>query len=587
MAKESIRRRLAAILAADAVGYSRLMERDEKSTHTLLMARWKEVLEPLVGIHQGRVFKRTGDGVLVEFGSAVNAVECAAALQQAMAAANRDLPEDRAIVLRVGVNLGDIMVEDSDLFGDGVNVAARIEALADPGGVAISDGIHEYVHSRTDIDFVDSGYHEVKNIERPVHIWTWSPKDRAREPPKIAAGPPPQLPAKPSIAVLPFDNMSGDPEQGYFADGITEDIITDLSKVSGLFVIARNSSFAYKGKTPDIRKVSRELGVRYVLEGSVRRAANRIRINAQMIDGTTGGHLWAERYDRGLEDIFAVQDEVTRTIVNALRVKLTAGEEERRESRGKVDPEAYDLLVRSRQAILQFNALSSMEARRMLHRVLEIDPGMAAAHASLSIIALTDFINQWNGATPDNLTQAFELAQEAIDTDGSEPQGHYTLALALSWMRRLDEAEHAAERAIELDPNSANAYTALGTIRDFQGRHEEALALYTRAHRLDPQFDLSLHFQGRALLNLGRFDEAEVAFKRRLMLAPRSDMTRFYLACLYGRTGRHEEARGYWREVLGVNPSFSVDHLRRSLPYQDPHVMDRLVEGLREAGVSI
>ncbi|WP_027992320.1 adenylate/guanylate cyclase domain-containing protein [Sinorhizobium meliloti] len=587
MAKESIRRRLAAILAADAVGYSRLMERDEKSTHTLLMARWKEVLEPLVGIHQGRVFKRTGDGVLVEFGSAVNAAECAAALQQAMAAANRDLPEDRAIVLRVGVNLGDIMVEDSDLFGDGVNVAARIEALADPGGVAISDGIHEYVHGRTDIDFVDSGYHEVKNIERPVHIWTWSPKDRAREPPNIAAEPPPQLPAKPSIAVLPFDNMSGDPEQGYFADGITEDIITDLSKVSGLFVIARNSSFAYKGKTPDIRKVSRELGVRYVLEGSVRRAANRIRINAQMIDGTTGGHLWAERYDRGLEDIFAVQDEVTRTIVNALRVKLTAGEEERRESRGKVDPEAYDLLVRSRQAILQFNALSSMEARRMLHRVLEIDPGMAAAHASLSIIALTDFINQWNGATPDNLTQALGLAQEAIDTDGSEPQGHYTLALALSWMRRLDEAEHAAERAIELDPNSANAYTALGTIRDFQGRHEEALALYTRAHRLDPQFDLSLHFQGRALLNLGRFDEAEVAFKRRLLLAPRSDMTRFYLACLYGRTGRHEEARGYWREVLGVNPSFSVDHLRRSLPYQDPHLMDRLVEGLREAGVSI
>lgn len=556
MAKESIRRRLAAILAADAVGYSRLMERDEKSTHTLLMARWKEVLEPLVGIHQGRVFKRTGDGVLVEFGSAVNAVECAAALQQAMAAANRDLPEDRAIVLRVGVNLGDIMVEDSDLFGDGVNVAARIEALADPGGVAISDGIHEYVHGRTDIDFVDSGYHEVKNIERPVHIWTWSPKDRAREPPNIAAEPPPQLPAKPSIAVLPFDNMSGDPEQGYFADGITEDIITDLSKVSGLFVIARNSSFAYKGKTPDIRKVSRELGVRYVLEGSVRRAANRIRINAQMIDGATGGHLWAERYDRGLEDIFAVQDEVTRTIVNALRVKLTAGEEERRESRGKVDPEAYDLLVRSRQAILQFNALSSMEARRMLHRVLEIDPGMAAAHASLSIIALTDFINQWNGATPDNLTQALGLAQEAIDTDGSEPQGHYTLALALSWMRRLDEAEHAAERAIELDPNSANAYTALGTIRDFQGRHEEALALYTRAHRLDPQFDLSLHFQGRALLNLGRFDEAEVAFKRRLLLAPRSDMTRFYLACLYGRTGRHEEARGYWREYWGSTRAF-------------------------------
>jgi adenylate cyclase len=587
MANESIRRRLAAILAADVVGYSRLMERDEKGTHTLLMARWKEVLEPLVAIHQGRVFKRTGDGVLVEFGSAVNAVECAAALQQAMAAANKDKPRDLAIMLRVGVNLGDIMVDDNDLYGDGVNVAARIEALADPGGVAISDGIHEYVHGRIGLDFVDSGYHDVKNIERPVHIWTWSPNDRMNDPIKIAAETPPQPPNKPSIAVLPFDNISGDPEQGYFADGITEDIITDLSKVSGLFVIARNSSFAYKGKTPDIRKVSRELGVRYVLEGSVRRATDRIRINAQMIDGTTGGHLWAERYDRGLEDIFAVQDEVTRTIVNALRVKLTAGEEERRESRGKVDPEAYDLLVRSRQAILQFSSLSSMEARSMLERAIEIDPGMAAAYASLSIIALTDFINQWNGATPDNLTQALELAQKAIDTDDTEPQGHYTLALALSWMRRLDEAERPAERAIELDPNSANAYTALGTIRDFQGRHEDALALYTRAHRLDPQFDLSLHFLGRALLSLGRFEEAEIAFKRRLTLAPRSDMTRFYLACLYGRIGRHEEARRYWREVLEVNPNFSIDHLRRALPYRDPNLLDRLVEGLREAGVSI
>ncbi|WP_037470925.1 adenylate/guanylate cyclase domain-containing protein [Sinorhizobium fredii] len=587
MANESIRRRLAAILAADVVGYSRLMERDEKSTHTLLMGRWKEVLEPLVALHQGRVFKRTGDGVLVEFGSAVNAVECAAALQQAMAAANRDIPEDQAIVLRVGVNLGDVMVEDSDLYGDGVNVAARIEALAEPGGVALSDGIHEYVHGRTGLDFIDSGYHEVKNIERPVHIWTWSPNNRTSVPIKTAAESPPQLPKKPSIAVLPFDNMSGDPEQGYFADGITEDIITDLSKVSGLFVIARNSSFAYKGKTPDIRKVSRELGVRYVLEGSVRRAADRIRINAQMIDGTTGGHLWAERYDRGLEDIFAVQDEVTRTIVNALRVKLTTGEEERREGRGKVDPEAYDLLVRARQAILQFNSQSSMEARSMLQRAIAIDPGLAAAYASLSIIALTDFINRWNGATPEDLTQAFDLAQKAIDTDDTEPLGPHALSLALSWMRRLDEAEVAAQRAIELDPNLASGYTALGAIRDFQGRHEDALPLYAQAHRLDPQFDLSLHFQGRALLSLGRYDEAESVLKRRLTLSPRSDMTRFYLACLYGRIGRHEEARRYWREVLEVNPDFSVDHLRRALPYRNPNMLDRLVDGLREGGVSI
>jgi adenylate cyclase len=587
MATEHIRRRLAAILAADVVGYSRLMERDETATHTALTARWKEVLEPLVKQHQGRVFKRTGDGVFVEFGSAVNAVECAAALQGAMKAANEDMPEDRAIVLRVGVNLGDIMVEDSDLFGDGVNIAARLEMLADPGGVAISDSVYQHVHGRVGIDFADSGLHEVKNIERPVHIWTWSPNGRTKATARIIVEAPPPLPARPSIAVLPFDNMSGDPEQGYFADGITEDIITDLSKVSGLFVIARNSSFAYKGMAPDIRKVSRELGVRYVLEGSVRRAANRIRINAQMIDGTTGGHLWAERYDRGIEDIFAVQDEVTRTIVSALKVKLTPSEEARREGRAKVDPEAYDLLVRSRQTMLQLNAQASRESRGMLERVIALDPNLAAAYARLSIITFAEYVNRWNDATPENLTQAMELARKAIELDDTEAQAHISLAIALTWARRLDEAERSAERAVALDSNSADAFTALGNTRDFQGRHEDAVALYTRAHRLDPQFDMSLHFLGRALLTLGRFDEAEIAFKRRLTLAPRSDMTRFYLACLYGRTGRHEEARRYWQETLEVNPNFSIGHLKQVLPYRDPDTLDRLVEGLRQAGISV
>lgn len=586
MANGSITRRLAAILAADVVGYSRLMERDEKNTYTQLMARWQQVLEPLVETHQGRIFKRTGDGVFVEFSSAVNAVECAAALQRGMATANAEMPQEQAIVLRVGVNMGDIMVADSDLYGDGVNVAARIETLARPGGVAISDGVHEHVQGRTDLHFADSGHHEVKNIERPVHIWTWSPDEYAVAPVNVTEAAP-QLPARPSIAVLPFDNMSGDPEQGYFADGITEDIITDLSKVSGLFVIARNSSFAYKGKSPDIRKVSQELGVRYVLEGSVRRAANRIRINAQMIDGTTGGHLWAERYDRGMEDIFEVQDEVTRTIVTALKVRLTAGEEERREGRGKVDPEAYDLLVRSRQAILRFDAQSSAEARSMLERAIAIDPGLAAAYASLSIIALTDYINRWNGGAADHVSRALELARKAVDTDDNEAQGHHALSLALCWGRHFDEAESAAQHMLTLDPNSASGHTALGSIRDFQSQFEEALPYYTRAHRLDPQFDLSLHFLGRTLLNLGRFEEAEIAFKRRLALAPRSDMTRFYLACLYGRTGRAEEARRYWHEVFEVNPSFSIDHFKRAMPYKDPAVLNRLIGGLREAGISL
>jgi adenylate cyclase len=263
-----------------------------------------------VARYQGRIFKFTGDGVLVEFGSAVNAVQCAIELQRGMAAANTDLNDAQRVVLRVGVNLGDVIVEGRDLYGEGVNVATRIEGLADPGGVAIADTVNENVRGRIGIELVDCGLHEVKNIKRPVHVWAWSPTGNVRPPVKPVTDAP-ALPDKPSIAVLPFDNMSGDPEQGYFADGITEDIITDLSKVSGLFVIARNSSFAYRGQAPDVRKVSRELGVRYVLEGSVRRAGDRVRINVQMIDGSTGGHLWADRFDRALEDIFAVQDEVT------------------------------------------------------------------------------------------------------------------------------------------------------------------------------------------------------------------------------------------------------------------------------------
>jgi adenylate cyclase len=516
----------------------------------------------------------------------VNAVECAAELQRAMATANADIAEDERIVLRIGVNMGDVMIEGGDLYGDGVNVAARLEALAEPGGVAISDMVHEHLRGRIGIDFVDRGMHEVKNIQRPVHVWGWSPDMSASESLKAANGAP-APPSRPSIAVLPFNNMSGDSEQGYFADGITEDIITDLSKVSGLFVIARNSSFAYKGKSPDVRQVSRELGVRYVLEGSVRRAGNRVRINAQMIDGASGGHLWAERYDRDLSDIFEVQDEVTRTIVGALKVKLTEGEEARREAREKISAEAYDLLVRARQTMMQLRPDAAIQAKQMMEKVVEMGSGVALAYARLSIINFAEYANLWNGATEENLQRGLELAKKAIAADPNEPQGHIAMALALAWLRRLDEAEGPAERAVELGPNSADAYAGLGNIRDFQGRHEESVALHTRAYRLDPQFDMALHFMGRSLLALGRYDEAEIAFKKRLLLSPHSDMSRFYLACLYGRTGRHEEARAMWAEMLKVNPAFSLEHLRRALPYRDPTWLDRLVEGLRASGVEV
>jgi adenylate cyclase len=573
-------RRLAAIMSADVVGYSRLMGRSESATLARVKAVRFDIVDPVIAEHGGRIVKTTGDGLLIEFPSAVDAVQCGVAIQTAIG--GNGAGEGERLQYRIGVHVGDVIIDGEDIFGDGVNVAARIEGLAEPGGVAISDAVIQHVRGRVEAVFVDRGMHEVKNIDRPLHVWGWSPNGEAT--PVLDE---PSLPNRPSIAVLPFDNMSGDPEQGYFADGITEDIITDLSKVSGLFVIARNSSFAYKGKSPDVRQVSRELGVRYVLEGSVRRAASRVRINAQMIDGQTGGHLWAERYDRDMEDIFAVQDEVTRTIVDALKVKLTPSEEAQREERSKISPEAYDLIVRARQIMLQLRPEASLVARGMLERVIELGSGVAIAYARLAIITFAEYVNQWNDAGPENLDRAMTLAEKAVETDEAEPQGHLAMSICLSWQRRPDEAERHAERAIELDPNSADGYTGLGNVREFQGRSAEAVPLYIRAARLDPQWDMALHFLGRSLLSLERFDEAEAAFKKRLVFAPHSDMTRFYLACLYGRTGRDEEARAMWQDLLATNPDFSIEHLRRLLPYADPVWFDRNIEGLRKAGIEV
>jgi adenylate cyclase len=578
-------RRLVAIMAADVVGYSRLMGTNEAGTLADLKAHRKDLVDAKIAEHQGRIVKLTGDGLLAEFSSVVNAVACAVAVQRGMSDRNASVPPPRRIEFRIGVNLGDVIVEGDDIFGDGVNVAVRLEGIAQPGGIAVSGPVRDHIGNRLDIAFDDLGEQTLKNIERPVRVFHASVGSFVSRAVDAPARETQSEPLKPSIAVLPFENLSGDPEQGYFADGITEDIITDLSKVSGLFVIARNSSFAYKGRALDIRRISRELGVRYVLEGSVRRAG-RIRINAQLIDATTGGHIWAERYDRELEDIFAVQDEVTRTIVGALKVKLTAGEEARRGSRGKVNPEAYDLLVRASQNILQFRPEALKEARVMLQRAIELDGSLAVAYARLSIIHSVEYANRWNDPRADHLTKALSLASKAVELDENEPKAHDALAIALLWSRRLDEAERAAERMIELDPNYASGYLELGNVRHFKGKHESAVELYRQANRLDPQFDLALHFLGRALLTLGRFDEAEAAFKRRLALVPRSDMTRFYLASLYGHAGRHDEARQVWRELLVITPDFSAEHFTRILPYRDPSSFDWFVRGVHKAGIA-
>lgn len=477
-----------------------------------------------------------------------------------MAARNAEVPEDRRIILRIGVNLGDIIIDGDDIHGDGVNLAARLQAESEAGWIAISDTVNGQIKNRLDASFRDDGEHSDKNIAQPVRIWRWVP-DGYVAPATTSA------PDKPSIAVLPFDNMSGDQEQEYFSDGMTEDIITDLSKASSLLVIARNSSFAYKGQSPDIRRVCRELGVRYVLEGSVRRAGNRVRINAQLINGDDGGHIWAERYDRDLEDIFAVQDEVTREIVSALQVELTPVEISRRALLGKVNPEAYDCIYRARNSLWQFSRESMAESHAMCARAIEIDPNIAAPYAIRSVVICTEFANGWNNVGAHDLDQALSQAQQACDLDDQDPNCHSSMALCRIWRRELEEALRSAERAIELDPNYAHGYSALAMVLDYMGQHARAVDIFQKSLLRDPHHDMMLHLQGRAQMALGQYDLAEANFKLRISRNPGTDTTRAYLAALYGLLGRIDEAREVWRQLLEINPNFDVEQVRASLPY--------------------
>ena len=610
MSGSTLRQRLAVILAADAAGYSRLMAMDDRATVAALDVA-REIFRRQVESHQGRVIDMAGDSVLAIFETATGAVVAALDAQQELEAACESTAEDRRMHFRIGLHLGDVIEKtDGSVYGDGVNIASRLQTLAEPGGVTISDAVRGAVRGKVPAGFLDQGEQSVKNIPDPVRAFritvlgaaTGSPASAAPSAspastasaspsmPLISSGSPAavlgiRLPDKPSLAVLPFTNMSGDPEQEYFADGITEDIITDVSKISGLLVIARNSSFTFKNQSVDIKDVGRKLGVRHVLEGSVRKAGMKVRINVQLIDADSGGHVWAERYDRSLEDIFLVQDEVTRRIVDALKVNLTGKEEARREERGKVNAEAYDYLIRGRSCLLQFTPDGAREARGMLLHAIELDPGMALAYAALTFVYGTEYLNRWNDPGPDHLQRGLEMARKAIEADENEAMGHLAYGVGLMWLRRLDEAERSVQRAIELDPNLAEGYGGLGNVVDFSGQHQRAIPLFERAMRLDPQFDIWIQAYGRALYALERYDDAEAAFKRRLIRMPRTDVTRAYLASLYGNTNRPDEARKMWRELMEINSTYTVEHMRRILPYKDPAPLDRFVEGLRKAGL--
>ncbi|MER8632748.1 tetratricopeptide repeat protein [Mesorhizobium opportunistum] len=581
-------RKLAAILAADVVGYSRLASADEDRTLARLRALRSDLIDPIIAVHHGRVIKRTGDGALVEFRSVVDAVRCAIEVQNGMVERNAGVPQDRRIEFRIGIHLGDVVEEsDGDLMGDGVNIASRLEGLAAAGAICLSEDAYRQVKARLDLSVSDLGSTQLKNIAEPIRVYSLQVGSAGTAIPESASSrPAAAVPPKLSIAVLPFANMSGDAEQDYFADGISEDIITALSKLSQLFVIARNSSFTFKGQNVGVQEVGTKLGVRYVLEGSVRKSGNRVRITAQLIDATSGGHLWAERFDRDLTDIFAVQDDVTQQIVGALALNLTAGDRQRLATEYPRNTEAYDYFLRGRELWHRLTRETNVAARDLLQRAIELDPKFASAHAFLALTHGIDYLNRWGASPPESMAQAEEAATRAVMLDGSDPWAHWALAIVKLYTRRHDGAIDEAERALVLNPNFAEAHVALGEALYYSGRSEDAVESFARGKTLNPYFpDVLLHFQALALFQLGRYEEAADLLMQRLARNAVTDVSRALLAASYGHLGRFAEAQAAWQEVLRVNPDYSLEYRRKVLPYKNPADFELMVEGLRKAGI--
>ena len=571
-------RRLAAILAADIAGYSALMGSDEARTVSDLKSHQAIVL-PMVREFGGRIIDTAGDGILAEFPSVFNAVECAAAIQRKMAERNAAIEPQRRMEFRIGINLGDVIYDNDRIFGDGVNVAARLEAIAEPGSICVSGKVHEEIHAKIGLPYEDLGDKQLKNIAEPVRVFGIR-LDRAPRQTALA------LPDKPSIAVLPFQNMSGDPEQEYFSDGMTEDLITDLSKVSGLFVIARNSSFAYKGRSVKVQEIGRDLGVRFVLEGSVRKAGNRVRITAQLIDAGSGGHLWAERFDRDLTDIFSTQDEVVAKIVGTLAVTLTRGEEQRLRRHGTGNVEAYESWLRARELLTCGTRESVAQARVMYRRAIEVDLNFARPHAGLALAAISEYVSGWAPDPAQALDEAERWARRAVELSDQEPVSHMALGAVLLWRRDQEGALAESRRMMALDPNFAQGYCATGLALMYAGRAAEALEPFAMAMRLDPLYpSMVLHFLAQANFSLGKYDVAAQQLVDRIARTPGTDASRMLLASCYGHLGRAEDARAAWVELLKVNPDFSLMQRGRVLPYKDARDFQRIAEGLAKAGL--
>jgi adenylate cyclase len=633
MPTQEVKRKLTAILSADVKGYSRLMGEDEEWTVHALNTN-KDMMRGQIQQHRGRVVDAPGDNVLAEFVSVVDAVQCAVEIQQVLKAKNAMLPENRRMEFRIGINLGDVIEEGEHIYGDGVNIAARLEGLAEAGGICISGSAYEQIENKLPLRYEYLGEHEVKNIAKPVRVYKAQIESEAlasrlgkekktvgKRLSRVALGiivvlviagavilyqfvlrPSPTktevaskekmafpLPDVPSIAVMPLVNMSGDPKQEFFSDGFTESIITALAKVPRLFVISRQSTFFYKGKPVKVKQVSEELGVQYVLEGSVQKSTDRIRINAQLIDALTGRHMWAERYDRDLKDIFALQDEITMKILTAVRAQLTesghfGGPEQY--YRGKQNLDCYLKGMQASHYITRWNIPDNNLARRILEEIIATCPEHPMTYVSFGWVYHHDFYMGNTKSPRETLEKAIELAQKAIAMIDSVSPPHELLSALYIAKREYEKAITEGERAVALNPNAPFALQIYANSLTSAGRPKEAIPLFQKAIRLSPYGISSLHSDfGMALFNTGRFEEAIPAYKKALQIAPNALHARIGLAVTYSMMDREKEARAEAEEILRINPKFSLDAMAKRIPLKDQSEIDKIVNALRKAGL--
>jgi adenylate cyclase len=635
MAEEGFKRKLTAILSADVAGYSRLMAEDEAAT-VKTIASYREIMESLIKQHRGRVVDSPGDNVLAEFYSVVDAVQCAVAVQNEIQTRNADLPDSRKMEFRIGINLGDVIDEEDRIYGDGVNIAARLEALADPGGICVSKTAFDQIETKLPLGYEYLGEQSVKNIPKPVGAYrvlmkpdaagkvigekrflgrfsrrtamaaiiilvmvagvlvSWNiylQQSKKLEPASLEKMVFP-LPEKPSIAVLPFDNLSGDPEQDYIADGLTENIITGLSQIPEMFVIARNSVFTYKGKSVKIKQISEELGVKYVLEGSMQKAGDRLRVNAQLIDAIKGHHLWSEKYDRKMENFFSIQDDITLTIVIALQVKLTEGEQARiRHSTNNI--EAWSLAVKAQGLFETYARENIVKARELFKKSVELDPNYAYAWSYLGWTYWIDGI--YYSAFYDrkkSLESAIEMAEKALSIDDKSSDAHALLSGVYLAQQKYDEAVAAGEKTIDLDPNSSENYAIVAITMQNVGKFEEAIALVNQAMRLDPYYpNWYLGRLGMCYQMMGRYEESAAAFEELAKRFEESgskaplDRLYLYLASTYSMMGRLDEAQDLVSKALEFNPKMTAELWRKRFQYKDPKHTERIIDALRRVGL--